>query len=88
MDAGTATATLVGQLASQGLLGVVCALALYIAYKKDKDVAAERDARIVDAKSYTDMALKLQAQVLDSVNKLSDVLGEMRKLMAPPGGNR
>ena len=85
---------LVGQLASQGLLGVVCALALYIAWRKDTDLETERKARVDDAKDYTDRAIKLQAQVLDSVNKLAEVFDEVKKMVVAPqnrstfGGNR
>jgi len=77
------TTTLLGQLASQGILGTMLVIVMYVAWRKDQALQDEHDARITDAKAYTDMALKLQAQVLDSVNKLSEVLDEMRKLMVP-----
>jgi hypothetical protein len=72
-------AALLGQIASQGVLGVV-AIALGWAYlKKDKELADERAARISDAKGYTDLALKLQQQVLDTSNRLADTFDEMRR---------
>ena len=52
-----------------------------VARSKDRELKAERQARIEDAQNYTELALKLQAQVIDSVHKLSDILKEMKKLM-------
>ena len=75
---------LVPVIASQGLLGVMLIIVGVVAWSKDKELKAEREARIADAKSYTDLALKLQAQVIDAVNKLADILEEMKKMMASP----
>lgn len=73
------------QIASQGLLGALLIVVGWIAFRKDGELQLERQARINDAKNYTELALKLQAQVLDSVNKLADILDEMKKLMTPQG---
>ena len=83
-------APLATSIASHGLLGVMLVIVGWVAWSKDKELQAERLARIADAKSYTELALKLQAQVIDAVNKLSDILTEMKKFMAPrtPGGGR
>jgi hypothetical protein len=54
------------------------------AWTKDRQLQEERDARIADAKNYNELALKLQAQVLDAVNKLADILEEMKKFMTAP----
>ncbi len=76
-------AQLVTTIASQGLLGIMLVLVGLVAWRKDKALEAERAARIEDAKNYNDLALKLQAQVIDAVNKLADILEEMKKLMTP-----
>lgn len=79
------TQTAVMSLASHGLLGMMLIIVGWVAWRKDVDLQAERLARIEDAKDYTRLALDLQAKVLDSVNKLADILDEMKKLMATPG---
>ena len=82
---------LVTSIASHGLLGVVAAIALYVARSKDIELKEEREARIADAKGYTDLALKLQAQVIDTANKLADTFEEMKRVMSTnrtPGGGR
>lgn len=75
---------LVSSIASHGLLGVILVIVGLFAWSKDRELKLEREARISDAKQYTDLALKLQAQVIDAVNKLADIFEEMRKMMAPP----
>ena len=72
----------VEMLASHGPLGAMIVVLGWVAWRKDLALQAERDARIADAKSYTELALKLQAQVIDAVNRLSNILEEMKKLMA------
>jgi hypothetical protein len=74
---------IVGQIASQGLLGVLLVVTGLAYWNKDKALTDERNARIADAKAYNDLALKLQAQVIDSVNKVSEILDEMKKIMPP-----
>lgn len=71
-------------IASNGLLGAVVIVVGWVAWSKDRELKAEREARINDAKNYTDLALGLQAKVLDAVNRLSDILDETKKLV-PPG---
>lgn len=73
-----AMTTLAESLASHGVLGLVCAILLYILWKKDSELTKERQARIDDAKGYTDLALNLQKQVLASVEKLSDIFDAVR----------
>jgi hypothetical protein len=75
--------TLVSTIASHGLLGVLLVVVGWVAWSKDRELKAEREARIADAKSYTELALKLQSQVIDAVNKLADIFDEMKKLMVP-----
>lgn len=67
-------------LAPQGVLGVMFCIVLYALYKKDAELKAERDARVTDAKAFTDRAIDLQERVIDAVNKLSDILEETKKL--------
>lgn len=82
----------IASIASHGLLGAMLAVAMFVAYSKDKQLQDERAARITDAKNYTDLALKLQAQVIEAVNKLTDTFEEMKKIMVPSsrtiGGGR
>ncbi|RPH62418.1 MAG: hypothetical protein EHM89_05610 [Acidobacteria bacterium] len=73
-------------IASQGLLGLMLVIVGYVAWSKDRELKVEREARIADARNYTDLALKLQAQVIDAVNKVSDILDEMKKLMQKGAG--
>lgn len=73
--------SLIGTIASQGVLGVLLVVVGWIAWVKDRELKDERQARIDDAQNYTELALKLQAQVIDSVHKLSDILKEMKKMM-------
>jgi hypothetical protein len=79
--------TLVTSIASQGLLGAILLIALWVAWSKDRELKAEREARITDAKSYTAAALTMQAQVIDAVHKLANILEEMTKMVSgrPPG---
>lgn len=74
---------LVTSIASHGLLGVMLIIVGYVAWSKDKQLEEERAARITDAKNYTDLALKLQGQVIDAVNKLNATFEEMKRLMSP-----
>lgn len=78
--------SLAAAIASQGLLGVLLVVVGLVAWSKDKELKAEREARIADAKSYTELALKLQEKVTDTVNKLADIFDEMKKLMGPSSG--
>jgi hypothetical protein len=78
--------SLATSVASHGLLGIMLLVVGWVAWTKDKELQAERLARIADAKDYTQLALKLQAQVLDAVNKLADILDEMKQIMSPRGG--
>lgn len=80
--------TLVTNIASQGLLGVMLVVVGWVAWSKDRELKTEREARIADAKNYTDLALKLQAQVIEAVHKLADILDEMKKMMIPTEGKR
>ena len=76
--------SLAATIASHGLLGALLVVVGLYAWSKDKQLKEERDARINDAKNYNELALKLQAQVLDAINKLADILDEMKKFMTPP----
>ena len=72
--------TLLATIASQGLLGILLIVVGLFAWSKDRELKAEREARIADAKDYTKLALDLQEQVLDAVNKLADILDEMKRI--------
>lgn len=75
-------------IASNGLLGAMLVVVGWVAWSKDRELKAEREARIADAKNYTDLALKLQGQVIEAVHKLSDIFDEMKKLVAVPTGDK
>lgn len=79
MDIGTSLLSLAAQ---HGLPGITIGLLAYWVWTKDKEITKERDARIADAKAYTEMALKLQAQAISAVDKLTDIFEELKKLMA------
>jgi hypothetical protein len=59
--------------------GVVAALMTYLYFRKDNELTAERAARIVDAQSYSKLALDLQKQVMDATTKLSTVFEAIQK---------
>ena len=91
VDPSTLTSAAVASIASHGLLGVILIIVGWVAWSKDRDLQAERLARIDDAKAYTDLALKLQAQFLDAVNRVTNTFDEMKKIMAgrtSTGGGR
>ena len=73
-------AQFVTSVASQGLLGIMLVVVGWVAWVKDRELKVEREARIADAKGYTELALKLQEKVIDAVNKLAEILEEMRKV--------
>ena len=78
MDA--AGTSLFSVLAQHGLPGIIIGLLVYWVYLKDKELKAERDARIADAKAFTELALKLQENAISTVNKLTDVFEEIRRM--------
>ena len=75
--------SLIGLLAQHGLPGIIIGLLVLWVYMKDKELKAERDARIADAKAFTDLALKLQENAIGSVNKLTDVFDEIKRMQHP-----
>lgn len=58
----------------------------YVAWSKDKELQDEKQARIDDAKSYNELALKLQADAIGTINKVGDIFEEMKKIMTPTQG--
>jgi len=77
---------LAASIASHGLLGALLVVVAWVAWSKDRELQNERLARIQDAQDYRELALKLQAQVIDAVNKVSGILEELKKVMTPPPG--
>lgn len=77
------TAQAVKEIFSYGLLGIYAVFITWAYFKKDTEtkteLKAERDARITDAKDGTKLLLELQSKVMDSVNKLSDIMEILRK---------
>jgi hypothetical protein len=75
---------LLDPILSQGLLGVFLVIVAWWGWSKDRELKAERQARIDDAKAFTELALELQGRVINAVNKLSDILDEVKKLTGRP----
>lgn len=87
--------SLIAEIATAfGPIGVVVCLLIYALIYKDREgtrdrkeleklLLAEKDARIADAKGFTEVVTKLQSQVIDAVSKLSLILDELRKGRRP-----
>lgn len=68
------TDTLLGQIASTGIVGVFLAIALLALREKDKQLKAEMAARIDDAAKFNTLAMSLQREVIQAVHKLGEML--------------
>jgi hypothetical protein len=77
--------TVVAALLTHGIPGCVIVVLGWWVYRKDAELSIERRARIEDARSYSELSLKLQAQVIEAVNKLSAVFDEVKKLVQKGG---
>ena len=73
-------------LANHGLPGVIIGIlvaAIWLKEKENKEqaklFAAEKDARIADAKAYNELALKLQQEVIAAVSKVSMLFEELKE---------
>lgn len=71
--------TLLNALTGYGLPGIIIAVLLLLYWLKDRELTAERTARIADAKQFTSMALDLQGKVIEATNKLSDIFEALQK---------
>jgi hypothetical protein len=80
--------SLLAELAKDGILGVLLALALVWLWLKDRELKRESAARIRDAQNYGELALKLQERAISVAEKLAEGFEEMRRLYPPPGGRR
>ena len=67
------------QIASVGITGALLILALFALRSKDKELSDEKNARIDDAKTNLQLAMKLQEQVILAVNKLADIVENWEK---------
>ncbi len=82
------------QLASTGVVGVLLVLTLLALRSKDRELRAESQARIEDAKKYNDLAMNLQKQMIESVNKQGEIMDrfeaieEQRRAAAQERGRR
>lgn len=72
-------ASLVGALASHGILGLLCAVLLFMLWKRDGELTAERAARIADAKAGLELALRIQQSTTDTVSRLSLLFEELKR---------
>jgi hypothetical protein len=70
-------------IAEHGTAGLAIAVLIYWLREKDKELKEERAARIKDAKDYTDLALKLQSEVVAAVHKLTAVFEEIKRTIGP-----
>lgn len=73
------TEQLIGQLASTGVVGVLLGLAILALRDKDKQLRTEMEARIADAAKFNTLAMSLQREVIEAVNKLGDMLTIMER---------
>lgn len=89
---GPTTAPIIGpwldQIAQYGLLGVMFLLVGYALYKRDKDLTAERAARLADALSMrtmieADTAAKVAvAKLQEEHNRLQETVARNQELIA------
>lgn len=74
-----------------GALGLICVALLWWIVRQDKahrtevdglrsELKIEREARITDAKSFTDTALQLQSKVIAAVDGIRDIVEEYGSL--------
>jgi hypothetical protein len=70
--------TVIESLASHGIVGVIAALALWFAVRKDKELSAERKERLQDAKDGMKLALEIQGTVNKNVDKLREILDAIK----------
>jgi hypothetical protein len=69
---------IIESLASHGIVGVIAALALWAAWRKDKELTAERKERLQDAKDGMKLALEIQGTVNKNVDKLREILDAIK----------
>ena len=62
------------QIAGAGITGALLLVALFALRSKDRELSAEKAARIDDSKTNLQLIMKLQEQVILAVNKLSDLV--------------
>lgn len=78
---------ILAQMAQHGPWGLVCVL-LIMAYarleRREKQLiaalSAEKDARIADAKAYTELALRLQDKVTTTVQQITEIYRQLPAL--------
>jgi hypothetical protein len=68
-------------LAEKGVLGVLILVLAFVLYRKDQELTAERQARLDDAKKFTDRLLALQTSITDTVGKLVDLHDTTKEFM-------
>jgi hypothetical protein len=73
------TEVIFDKLLEHGVTGLAAGVFLWLYLLKDKELTKERGARIEDAQKFTTVALGLQERALSSVEKLSNILEEVRK---------
>lgn len=66
-------------LLSHGPIGILALIALYVAWSKDKQLDAEREARLADAKAYAAQSLQIADKVTANVDKLAGVADAFAK---------
>lgn len=73
------TMTLLQQLASSGVLGVVLVLALLALRTKDRELRGESQARIDDAQRMLELSMRLQKDVTLAVAALTEIVDKWEK---------
>lgn len=73
---------LASALAEKGILGLLVIAMAAILWRKDQELAAERNARREDAQKFSEKALELQSVATSTAHKLADSF-EAHKMLYP-----
>lgn len=67
------------QIASTGIVGAFCVLALIMFWAKDKALTKEMNSRIEDARQFTAFVIAIQKEVISAVNALTKIADTLEK---------
>lgn len=68
------TAEILGQIATQGLLGLLLVLALIVIYTLYKETKEERDSRLDDMKEVWTEDVKFRSEIKSLIQNILDIL--------------
>lgn len=78
-DTVTTISTIITALTGYGMPGLIISGLVWWHVMKDKELTAERAARVADAKAYADLALGIQAKTFDALDKMRVVTETVQK---------